>query len=70
MAAGKEKTVEERVVAFAEQLGRLIGTVESKTEGWINQDQKAFRDQLTWRKAPAARRCAGTSGEGETFSTS
>ncbi len=47
MAAGKEKTVEERVVAFAEQLGRLIGTVESKTEGWINQDQKALGDQLT-----------------------
>ena len=54
MAAGKEKTVEERVVAFAEQLGRLIGTVESKTEGWINQDQKAFRDQLTQLRDGAA----------------
>ena len=45
MAAGKEKTVEERVVAFAEQLGRLIGTVESKSERWV--DQKALNDQLT-----------------------
>jgi hypothetical protein len=45
MAAGKEKTVEERVVAFAEQLGRLIGTVESKSERWV--DQKGLNDQLT-----------------------
>ncbi len=44
MAEGKEKTVEERVVAFAEQLGRLIGTVESKSERWM--DQKALSDQL------------------------
>jgi hypothetical protein len=54
MAAGKEKTVEERIVVFAEQLGRLIGTVESKTQGWINQDQKAFRDQLTQLRDGAA----------------
>jgi hypothetical protein len=45
MAAGKEKTVEEHVVAFAEQLGRLIGTVESKSERWV--DQKALNDELT-----------------------
>jgi hypothetical protein len=45
MAAGKDKTVEERVVAFAEQVGRLIGTVESKSERWM--DQKALSDQLT-----------------------
>jgi hypothetical protein len=44
MAAGKEKTVEERVVAFAEQLGRLIGTVERKSEGWM--DQKALNEQV------------------------
>jgi hypothetical protein len=45
MAAGKGKTVEEHVVAFAEQLGRLIGTVESNSERWV--DQKALNDQLT-----------------------
>jgi len=45
MAAETDKTVEQRVVAFAEQLGRLVGTVESKTEGWL--DQKALNTQLT-----------------------
>jgi hypothetical protein len=45
MAADSEKTVEQRVVAFAEQLGRLVGTVESKAEGWL--DQKALNSQLT-----------------------
>src|SRR5882672_10606659 len=45
MAAGKEKTVEERVLAFAEQVGRLIGTVERKSEGWM--DQKALNEQVT-----------------------
>ena len=45
MAAGKDKTVEARVVAFAEQLGRLIGTVERKSEGWM--DQKALNEQVT-----------------------
>jgi hypothetical protein len=45
MAAGKEKTVEERVLAFAEQLGRLVGTVERKSEGWM--DQKALNEQVT-----------------------
>lgn len=45
MAAGKEKTVEARVVAFAEQVGRLIGTVESKSERLL--DQKALSEQLT-----------------------
>lgn len=39
------KTVEQRVVAFAEQVGRLVGTVESKTEGWL--DQKALNRQVT-----------------------
>jgi hypothetical protein len=45
MATVKEKTVEERVVAFAEQVGRLIGTVESQSERWV--DQKALSNQLT-----------------------
>jgi hypothetical protein len=39
-----EKTVEERIVALAEQLGRLIGTAESKAEGWF--DQKALNRQV------------------------
>jgi hypothetical protein len=39
------KTVEERVVAFAEQLGRLVGTVQGKTDGWL--DRTALKEQLT-----------------------
>ena len=39
-----EKTVEVRIVALAEQLGRLIGTVERKAEGWF--DQKALNVQV------------------------
>jgi hypothetical protein len=27
--------LEERVLAFAEQLGRIAGTVQAKTAGWI-----------------------------------
>src|SRR5438094_7078164 len=45
MAADKEQTVEERVLALAHQLGRLIGTVERKTEGWL--DREALNRQVT-----------------------
>ena len=45
MAADKEQTVEERVIALAHQLGRLIGTVERKAEGWLDQD--ALHKQVT-----------------------
>jgi hypothetical protein len=30
--------LEERVLAFAEQLGRIAGTVQAKTAGWMNGD--------------------------------
>ena len=30
--------MEQRVVAFAEQLGRMVGTVQAKTEGWMDRD--------------------------------
>jgi hypothetical protein len=36
--------LEERVVAFAEQLGRIAGTVHAKTAGWINSD--ALKQEL------------------------
>src|SRR5438552_119900 len=45
MADDKEQTVEERVLAFAHQLGRLIGTVERKAEGWM--DREALNRQVT-----------------------
>jgi len=31
--------MEERVVAFAEQLGRIAGTIQAKTEGWMNREK-------------------------------
>jgi hypothetical protein len=37
--------VEEKVLALAEQMGRLIGTVQGKAEGWL--DPRYMRDQLT-----------------------
>ncbi len=38
-------TVESRVVAFAEQVGRLVGTAHGKADGWL--DGKALNEQLT-----------------------
>jgi hypothetical protein len=31
--------VEQRVMAFAEQLGRIAGTVQAKAEGWMDRDR-------------------------------
>ena len=45
MADDKAQNLEARVTALAEQLGRLIGTVERKTEGWL--DQEALSGQVT-----------------------
>lgn len=36
--------VEQRVVALAEQLGRLAGTVQARADGWV--DLPALNDQL------------------------
>ena len=52
MADDKEQTVEERVPALAHQLGRLIGTVERKTEGWLDRD--ALNRQVTQIRDGAA----------------
>lgn len=37
-AAMTPEVVEQRVVAFAEQLGRIVGTVQAKTEGWMDRE--------------------------------
>jgi hypothetical protein len=37
--------VEQKLGALAEQMGRLIGTVQTKAEGWL--DPKYMRDQIT-----------------------
>jgi hypothetical protein len=44
--------MEQRVVAFAEQLGRIVGTVQAKTEGWMDRD--ALTKQLTGVRDSAA----------------
>src|SRR3954469_409687 len=36
--AATSDPLEQRVVAFAEQLGRIVGTVQAKTEGWMDRD--------------------------------
>ena len=36
--------MEQRVIEFAEQLGRIVGTVQAKTEGWM--DREALQQQI------------------------
>ena len=45
MAETQDSAVEERVIALAEQLGRFIGTVQRKADGWL--DRKTLNDQVT-----------------------
>jgi len=44
MAMPKLDPIEAKVVAFAEQLGTLVGTVQAKAEGWL--DRKALRQEV------------------------
>ena len=44
--------VEQRVVAFAEQLGRMVGTVQAKAEGWLDRD--ALKTQISSVRDSAA----------------
>ncbi len=37
--------VEARVIAFSEQLGRVVGTVQAKAEGWLDRD--ALKKQIS-----------------------
>ncbi len=43
-SASSADTLEQKVVAFAEQLGRVVGTVQAKTEGWM--DREALNKQM------------------------
>ena len=45
-------SVEQRVVALAEQVGRIVGTVQAKAEGWF--DRKALSDQFASVRDSAA----------------
>jgi hypothetical protein len=42
--ASTADAIEHRVVAFAEQLGRIAGTVQAKAEGWM--DRETLREQI------------------------
>ena len=44
--------IEQKVVAFAEQLGWLVGTVQAKTEGWL--DRKTLSEQVSRIRDSAA----------------
>lgn len=37
-SATTDNAMEQRVVAFAEQLGRIAGTVQAKAEGWMDRE--------------------------------
>ena len=43
--ASTADAMEQRLVTFAEQLGRIVGTVQAKTEGWMDRD--ALNKQIT-----------------------
>jgi hypothetical protein len=38
------EAMEQQVVAFAEQLGRIVGTIQAKADGWM--DRKTLNKQL------------------------
>lgn len=44
--------VEQQVVQFAEQLGRIIGTVQAKTDGWL--DRQTLTTQISGIRDAAA----------------
>jgi hypothetical protein len=44
--------IEQQVVAFAEQLGRIVGTVQAKAEGWL--DTRTLTDEVSRVRDSAA----------------
>jgi hypothetical protein len=51
-SASTMDSVEQRVVALAEQVGRIVGTVQAKAEGWF--DRKALSEQFASVRDSAA----------------
>ena len=51
-ASKAEERVEEYVVAFAEQLGRIAGTVQTRAEGWM--DRESLSKQIAGVRDSAA----------------
>jgi hypothetical protein len=60
--------IERRMLAFAEQLGRIAGTVQAKTSGWMNED--TLKEELARVRDGAADLLAQlTGGESATAPT-
>jgi len=51
-AAAISETAEQRVLAFAEQIGRMAGTVSAKAEGWM--DRETLKKQVAAVRDSAA----------------
>jgi hypothetical protein len=51
-SASTVDSVEQRLVVLAEQVGRIVGTVQAKAEGWF--DRKALSDQFASVRDSAA----------------
>src|SRR4029079_19286910 len=49
--------IEQRVVAAAEQIGRIVGTVQAKTEGWLGRTGSSAEKQA--RTSPRPPRSGG-----------
>src|SRR3970282_1863815 len=45
--------MEQRVMAFAEQLGRMVGTIQAKADGWM--DRETLNKQIASVRDEAAR---------------
>src|ERR1700676_2253412 len=51
-ATSTTDTVEQRLIAFAEQLGRIVGRVHAKADGWL--DRQTLNEELTRIREGAA----------------
>ena len=58
-SASTVESVDQRVVALAEQVGRIVGTVQAKAEGWL---EKAPVKASSAKAADATSRSQGRSG--------
>ena len=47
------EAMEQRLMAFAENLGRMVGTIQAKTEGWM--DRKTLNKQIASVRDEATR---------------
>ena len=59
--------LEQRVVAFAEQVGRIAGTIQAKTEGWM--DRETLNKQIARVRDDAAALLQHLAGGGATIAT-